>query len=135
MEVIHELSENQINQVHQLYQKEWWTNNRSLEETQACLNGSQICVAIIDNNANVVAFSRVLTDYIFKALIFDVIVDSNHRDLGLGNVLLNEIKSHKHLNKVKSFELYCLPELEPFYRKHGFGTDLGGISLMRYTNA
>jgi predicted GNAT family N-acyltransferase len=131
MEIIYELSDKHISQVHRLYQKEWWTNQRSLEETKACIAGSQICIAILDNNADVVAFSRVLTDYIFKALIFDVIVDSSLRGAGLGNLLLDAIKGHKQLNKVKAFELYCLPELQPFYRKHGFSTDVGGISLMK----
>ena len=135
MEIIYELSIKQISQIHSLYQREWWTNQRTLEDTASCINGSQICIAIIDDDENVIGFSRVLTDYIFKALIFDVIVDSNFREKGIGNRLIHAIKSHPQLKNVKAFELYCLPEVEPFYSRHGFSTDLGGISLMRLSHA
>jgi hypothetical protein len=39
--------------------------------------------------------------------------------------------SHPDLREVKHFELYCLPELRPFYEKWGFEADVGGIDLMR----
>jgi len=35
------------------------------------------------------------------------------------------------LSRVKHFELYCLPELEPFYESFGFSTEAGGVRLMR----
>jgi predicted GNAT family N-acyltransferase len=135
MEIINDLSENQIQQLHQLYQNEWWTENRTLEETRECVLGSQICIAIVDDNQVIKAFARVLTDYIFKALIFDMIVKSDYRVSGLGSELIKLIKGHAELKSVKHFELYCLPELEPFYTKHGFSIDVGGIKLMRLKNA
>jgi predicted GNAT family N-acyltransferase len=80
-------------------------------------------------------FSRVLTDYIFKALIFDVIVSEDKRGQGLGHQLLSLIKNHGQLKSVKHFELYCVPEMFAFYEKHGFTTNIGEIKLMRLVNA
>lgn len=131
MQTTYELNEQQIAQVHQLYQQEWWTNERTLVETQKCIAGSQICIGLIDKNNNIVGFARVLTDYIFKALIFDLIIDRPYRKQGLGNQLLKTIKDHPKLQQVKAFELYCLPELEAFYKQHGFSADLNGVTLMR----
>ena len=135
MNVIFNLNENHIAQLHALYQQEWWTKGRTLEETRNCVAGSQICIGLINTNDELIGFARVLTDFTFKALIFDVIVRENNRKTGLGERLLSLIKSHEKLQNVKHFELYCLPEMCDFYAKHGFTTDLGEIRLMRLSNA
>ena len=131
MDVIYQLNSQQIKELHVLYQNEWWTKGRTLKETQQSVSGSQICIAIIDNNNSIIGFARVLTDYIFKALIFDVIVSPEQRKTGLGDRLIGLVKNHSKLYCVKSFELYCLPELEFFYKKHGFTSDVGNIKLLR----
>ena len=135
MNVIYSLTEDHIAQLHALYQQEWWTKGRTIEETKSCVAGSQICVGLISANGELVGFARVLTDFTCKALIFDVIVRKDHRKTGLGDKLLSLIKSHEKLHNVKHFELYCLPEMYGFYTKHGFTTNTGEIRLMRSTNA
>lgn len=45
------------------------------------------------------------------------------------------ITRHDSLRNVKHFELYCLPALVGFYIRHGFGTDVGRIQLMRRENS
>ena len=134
MNVIYSLTENHITQLHELYQQEWWTKGRTLEETRSCVAGSQICVGLISANNELIGFARVLTDLTFKALIFDVIVRKDHRNTRLGDKLLSLIKSHEKLQGVKHFELYCLPEMCDFYAKHGFAT-IGEIQLMRFSDA
>jgi predicted GNAT family N-acyltransferase len=135
MNVIYCLTENHIALLHALYQEEWWTKGRTLEETKNCVAGSQICVGLINENDELIGFARVLTDFTFKALIFDIIVRSDHRKTGLGDKLLFLIKSHEKLQDVRHFELYCLPEMFDFYAKRGFSTSTGEIRLMRFTNA
>jgi predicted GNAT family N-acyltransferase len=135
MEIINELGSKHIAQLHQLYQNEWWTKGRSLEETTKCVKGSQLCIGLIDDAGELQGFARVITDFTFKAMIFDVIVSSNIRGLGMGNLLLGNIKNHDALSSVKHFELYCLPDHHDFYTKHGFSTDVGDIQLMRLVNA
>lgn len=133
MEVIYKFSEEYIEQLHQLYQTAWWSKGRSSEATRRCIKGSQVCIGLINPENRLVGFTRVLTDYTFKALIFDVIVCESQQDKGLGSTLISRVKEHKHLKKVKHFELYCLPELESFYVRHGFTSELGDIQLMRFS--
>jgi predicted GNAT family N-acyltransferase len=133
MNVIYSLTENHIAQLHELYQHEWWTKGRTLEETKNCVAGSQVCVGLISANNELIGFARVLTDLTLKALIFDVIVRKDYRKTGLGDKLLSLIKSHKKLQDVKHFELYCLPEMCDFYAKHDF-TTIGEIRLMRLSD-
>lgn len=134
MNVIYDLKENHIVQLHDLYQHEWWATGRTLAETKKCLAGSQICIGLVDEKNNLAGFTRVLTDYTFKALIFDVIVRSSERSNGLGDKLISLIKAHHQLQEVKHFELYCLPEMFDFYTRHGFTDDVGEIRLLRQIN-
>jgi len=135
MKVIYKFTDEQINQVHQLYKTVWWAKDRPLEETKLCVQGSQICIGLLDDNDKLVGFTRVLSDFIYKAIIFDVIVCADQRGAGLGQKLLALVKNHEQLMQVKHFELYCLPEMEAFYQRLGFSTDVGGIKLMRCINA
>lgn len=74
-------------------------------------------------------FARVLSDFTFKAMIFDVIVAGQHRGQGLGQALVGRILNHEKLKRVKSFELYCPDRLVPFYEKLGF---VKGTSSLLY---
>ena len=134
MKVIYSLSESHVVQLHALYQQEWWATGRSAEDTRRCVLGSQICIGIVSEADELVGFARVITDYIFKAFIFDVIVRNDTRGLGLGNKLLSLITTHQQLKSVKHFELYCLPEMMEFYTRHGFVSDVGKVQLMRLSN-
>ena len=131
MNLTYTLSDKNIEELHKLYQNEWWTKGRSLQETTDVVSGSQINVGIINAEVTLVAYARVLTDFTFKAIIFDIIVSEDQRGRGLGVKLIESIKSHEKLSLVKSFELYCLPKMFEFYEKQGFSTDVAGIKLMR----
>ena len=44
---------------------------------------------------------------------------------------MDAIVNHPTLSAVKHLELYCLPNMVPFYERWGFSTDVSGVSLMR----
>ena len=129
--LVHALDERLIEQLHSLYRGEWWSNGRSLEETRRCVAGSQLCFALLDEADQLLAFTRVLTDFIFKAVIFDVIVAPAHRGQGLGDELMQHVLQHERLRQVRHVELYCLPEMFAWYRRHGFSDEVGAVRLMR----
>lgn len=133
-EIIEKLNESQLKALHAFYQNEWWSKGRTLVDVVSCVNGSQICIGLIDEQGELQAFARVLTDYTFKALVFDLIVSDKRRCKGLGSKIMLHIKEHPKLQKVKHFELYCLPEMFTFYEQYGFSTDVGEIKLMRFVN-
>ena len=129
--VVYELSDLHIGQLHALYQHEWWTKGRTLEATRRVVQGSQVVIGLLDGDDSLVGFIRALSDYTFKALIFDVIIAAHARHLGLGSRLVSLITGHPALRDVRHFELYCLPELVSYYGAHGFSDDVGNIRLMR----
>ncbi len=131
-ERVERLTDAQIQELHELYQSEWWTEGRELPDIRRMLEGSDVIVGFCDpDTKRLIAFARVLTDYVYKALIFDVIVAASHRSHGLGRALMEAVLSHPRLQTVRQFELYCLPELIPFYRQWGFTEELGRLRFMR----
>jgi predicted GNAT family N-acyltransferase len=134
MEVIYELSENQIKDLHGLYENEWWTNTRSLAQTKNCVEGSQLCIGLVEND-KLIGFVRVITDFTFKALIFDLIIKNEYQRKKLGQKLMHLVKSHEKLKNIIHFELYCLPELKGFYKQFNFSEEIGGVELLRCNNA
>lgn len=130
--LIDRLNEEQEKQLHRLYQNEWWTQGRTLPDVKRMLTYSDFVFGACDpSTQRLLGFARVLSDRVYKALIFDLIVASDHRHGGLGKVLMDAIFNHEALRGVRHFELYCLPEMEPFYAQWGFSSELGDLRLMR----
>ena len=65
-----------------------------------------------------VAFGRVLTDYVYRATIWDVIVDRDYQRRHIGTEIVQRILSHPTLQQV---ELFWLCTVCPgFYERLGF---------------
>ena len=128
---IHQLSSDHVVQLCALYQSEWWSVGRALSDVQTMVENSSLVFGLIAPSQHLVGFARVLTDQVYKAFVLDVIVEREQREKGLGGVLMEWVLSHPDLGRVKHFELYCLPELRPFYEKWGFVAEVGGVDLMR----
>lgn len=126
------LGEAQVRQLQALYQNEWWTRGRTLDDVRRMLEHSAYVFGLCEPGSGaLVAFARVLTDRTFKALIFDVIVAAEHRGRQAGRAIVDAILRHPDLAAVRHWELYCLPEMVPFYRRWGFSADVGGVVLLR----
>jgi ribosomal protein S18 acetylase RimI-like enzyme len=116
----------------ELYRHEWWTNQRRDEDVSRMLQHTDLVVGIcIDPGGQLVGFTRVLTDQVFKAVIFDVIVAREHRGAGLGKRLLDYVLDHPMVAGVRHIELYCKPEMIPFYRKWGFVVPGDDVNFLR----
>jgi len=118
--IIKKLNKKQRKKLYKLYKKEWWTKDREKKDIKKMLKNSDIIIGITDENRKLIAFARVLSDYIYKAEIYDVIVDTKYRHLGVGKLIMDNIINHKKLKKVKQFNLQCKKEMIPFYEKWGF---------------
>ncbi|WP_346291232.1 GNAT family N-acetyltransferase [Sphaerothrix gracilis] len=122
--VIDHLSEAQLQDLHALYQTVWWAKGRSLADTRQLVQNSDIVIGLCEpESATLVGFSRVLTDYLFRAIIFDVIVAPGCQGQGVGRALLEATVNHRDLAAVESIGLSCLPDVVPFYQKWGFSDE------------
>jgi ribosomal protein S18 acetylase RimI-like enzyme len=94
------------------------------------LAGTDLVLALIDRGTDrLVGFTRALTDWRYRAYLYDVIVAPNCRGRGLGRLLVDAALAR--LDGIESIELSCQPEMIGFYRRWGFSDELGGSLLMR----
>lgn len=127
-----ELSREQKDDLHELYRNEWWTADRKRADVDDVVEHSDEIVAFCDaDTGRLAAFARVLTDYTYKAFVFDLIVAAEFRETGLGERVVEEVLDAPALSSVEHVELYCLPDLVGFYGRWGFSDDLGDLRLMR----
>ena len=133
--VVERIDEGQRGDLMELYRHEWWTHQRREEDVARMLQHTDLVVGVCtDPGGQLVGFTRVLTDRVFKALIFDVIVAQAHRHTGLGRRLIDHVLNHSMLADVRHIELYCKPELIPFYEQWGFtapGPDVNYLRMSR----
>jgi predicted GNAT family N-acyltransferase len=128
--IVNQLTEQQIYQLVELYKNEFWSKDRTYTGVSKMLDHSDIIVAFVDENAQLIAFARVLTDFVYRATIYDVIVKPTHRKMGLGVNLLDEIVNHPQLKNVEVIALYCLTGMIDFYQRWGFASDTHQLNLM-----
>ncbi|AIQ63989.1 hypothetical protein PSTEL_13720 [Paenibacillus stellifer] len=132
VKIITELKEKHLTQLMELYRQCWWAQDRNLADVKVMLRHSRP-FGLLDPEDNLIGFTRVLTDGVYKALLLDVVVDREHRGSGLGNVLMGAVMSDPEMKEIKHLELYCTEEMLPFYEQWGFTADLGNLHLMRRT--
>lgn len=123
-EIVNQLNEAHISQLVELYQHEYWSKNRNYAGVVKMLAGSDIIIAFINEQQELIAFCRLLSDGVYRAVIYDVIIHSDYRNTGLGTALLNTVLNHPLLKEVEVIALYCLPEMVQFYQRWGFHNDL-----------
>lgn len=132
VEVVERLSPSQVEDLCELYGEAWWTQGRHPDEVRRMLDHTSGLVGLCDRETGrLVAFARFLTDCVYKALVFDVIVGVEHQGRGLGRDLMDALREHPGLRGVEHIELYCLPEVVPFYRRWGFDEEVGGVVFLR----
>jgi GNAT superfamily N-acetyltransferase len=119
---------------------DWWAD-RDDEEVRAALEATDEVVFVRDDSAaagegsraatsgseagEVVAAARVLTDYVYYAQVYDVIVTADRRGAGVGRTLVEGIVDHPALADVAP-SLLAREGLVSFYEICGF-EDPGGI--------
>ncbi len=70
-------------------------------------------------DTRLVGFGRVLTDYVFRASIWDVIIDQKYQGQDIGTKLMRQMLDHPSLKNVELFWL-CTRDKQAFYATLGF---------------
>ena len=112
-------------ELHRLLLQTSWANDRGPLDIQQMLDRSQITLGVWHED-RLIAFSRVITDDCYRALIDDVVVDDAYRAQGIASEMLERIlKRTQHIEIVM---LDCDADLAGFYGKFGF-EQKGGASM------
>ena len=102
-----------------LFQQAPWAKGRTLNDAREMLRHTDVAMCAWDGDP-LVGFGRVLTDFVYRATIWDVIVDEAYQKQGIGAEIVQRILHHPRLKKV---ELFWLCTRRPgFYEKLGFSS-------------
>ena len=110
---------NSIKKLQKLFQENaFWAEERSTNNIRKMLANSSGVVSIWDN-LKLIGFGRVTTDSIYRAVIWDVVVDKKYQGSGIGKIVIEEILNLKKLQNIDKIYLMTTNQTE-FYIQMGF---------------
>ncbi|MGN0804341.1 MAG: GNAT family N-acetyltransferase [Candidatus Coproplasma sp.] len=111
-----------------------WGGSPTLEQTRLAMQNSLFRVSVYDGE-KVVAMARLIGDLGLCYYIKDVVVRPEYQKLGLGKLLVNEIKQFVKSKGVKGtavfIEICAHHGKEEFYKKLGFENNVGQSMIVR----
>jgi ribosomal protein S18 acetylase RimI-like enzyme len=116
-------------EVQDLYRFTHWGRSRSLEQIERMLDGSNLCFSV-RHEFKLVAFCRMLTDFVFRGSIWDILVHPDHQGRGLGSRLMTYALTHPAVKDIPIITSYS-SDLVPFLKRHDFEYREGLMVLQR----
>lgn len=132
LKVIEQFNENRIQQLLKLYKDAWWALTRHYDDVVKMLAETSLTLGLVEiEKDELIGFTRVLTDGVYKAVIFDVVIRSDYQGKGLGKQLMNTVLEHERIQPVEHVELYCGTDKLRFYEQLGFEDQTNIFHYMR----
>jgi len=116
-------------ELQELYMFTRWGRSRSLEQIGRMLSGTSMCFSV-RYDGRLVAFCRIMTDFVFRGSLWDILVHPDHQGKGLGSDLLHYALDHPAIKPIPIIVTYT-SELTGFMSKLGFEDRDGLLILQR----
>lgn len=107
-----------VEAIHGLLKETYWAGTRSREQVALTVANS-LCFSLFHDGRQV-GVARVLTDVGATSYLCDVVIDPDHRDVGVGSWLMQVILEHPEVRRTRM--LLITRDAQPFYRRLGFAT-------------
>ncbi len=104
-----------------LFEQAPWARGRTVAETAEMLRQTALFITAWDDG-RLIGCGRVLTDYVYRASIWDVIVDAAYQGQDVGKEIMHRILTHPALQRVELFWL-CTRDKHTFYENLGFSAE------------
>ena len=112
-----------------LYEHAPWARGRTIEGIERMLKNTDYQFSAWDGGS-LVGFARVLTDGIYRATLWDVVVHPGYQKRGVGESLISRVLAHPVLGSVEKFWLNTRDKFG-FYEKFGFVRSPEGMVRIR----
>ena len=96
----------------------FWARERNIDDLKIAIANSNPVVTVWDGE-RLIGFARANSDGIYRAGIWDVVVDPNYQGVGLGRKLVQTVLSHPMVSKVERVYLTTTHQ-QSFYERIGF---------------
>lgn len=108
-----------ILQLQRLFAKTaFWARERKVEDLEIAIANSNPVVTVWDKK-RLIGFARATSDGVYRAAIWDVVIDPDYQGVGLGRKLVQTVLSHPLVNKVERVYLTTTHQ-QSFYERIGF---------------
>jgi len=112
-----------------LYRFTHWGRSRSVEDIDRMLRGTSMCFSV-RHEGRLAAFCRMLTDFVYRASLWDIMVHPDHQGKKVGTALIDYSLNHPAIKDIPLIITYT-SELAPFLTPHGFSQREGALMLLR----
>ena len=96
----------------------FWAKERSIEDLSVAVANSSPVVSVWDGE-RLIGFARAISDGIYRATIWDVVIHPDYRGAGLGRKLVETVLSHPRMSRVERVYLMTTHQ-QRFYERIGF---------------
>lgn len=96
----------------------FWAQNRQRQQMEQAIAHSHPVVSVWDGE-RLIGFGRATSDGVYRAVIWDIVVDHDYRRQGIGRKLVETLISHPHLQSVERVYLFTTHQ-QGFYERIGF---------------
>lgn len=121
----YDVEENELTMLKEVYQSVGWMKHDERIIKKVFHASTQQVFAVKDHK--IIGFARALSDGVFNAAIYDVVVHKNYQGRGIARTLLEDI-IHQ-LEDVSCIQLIATTGNEPFYEKIGFKKLKTGMAI------
>lgn len=119
MKVCHTIDEHDFEHIHQfLSLHAYWCLNIPKRTLKTALSNS-LCFAIKNEDGELLAFARVVSDYATFANLLDVFVLPEYRGASVGKTLVKAVVEHPKLQGLRRFTL-ATKDAHGLYQQFGF---------------
>jgi len=117
-------------QVMALLKQTYWADQRPMEQVRRSMENS-CCYGAVLEDGRMVGFARVISDFATTYYLCDVIIDAQHRNEGLGRMLISYIESRPEYQGLRG--ILITRDAHGLYEKFGYQT-IEGRAMVKGLN-
>ena len=95
-----------------------WAKSRTINDLRKCLANSDVIVSLWVGY-EIVGFGRALTDGVYRAVLWDIVIDQNHQGKGYGTLIVRKLLSSNKIKNTKKLYLMTTNK-KLFYSQFNF---------------
>lgn len=118
-------SDQDITRMIEVYKSVGWMNHDYNKVSIILNNSTHIAIAKLDDN--IIGFARALSDGVFNAAIYDVVVCPEYQRRGIAKLLLENLLAQ--FEDLSCIHLISTTGNEAFYKKIGFKKPTTGMAI------
>ncbi len=115
-----------------LNENTFWAKGRSKEQICKVLAHSTVVVSLWKDK-RLIGFGRATSDLVFRAVLWDIVIASDHQGLGMGKLIIEAILTNKKIKSVERIYLMTSKSSD-FYKQLGFQTNNKQSLLILHNN-